>query len=54
MPHYRFTLESESEIQLVNVNDSQGLVHARQVVRKHFPFKDWRIINIAQQERRFD
>lgn len=51
MPHYRFTLESESEIHFVNVNDSKGLVHARRIVRKHFPFDDWRIINIAEQTR---
>ena len=51
MPHYRVTLESESELQYVNVNDCEGISHARQIVRKHFPFKEWRIINIAEQPR---
>ena len=51
MPHYRITLESESKIQLVNVNDAKSLDHARQYVRNYFPFKEWRIINIAEQAR---
>jgi len=54
MPHYRFILESEDKIQKINVNDVKNLQHARKFVRQYFPFEQWRIINIAEQGRRFD
>ena len=43
MPHYRVTLESESELQYVNVNDCEGLSHARQDRAEALgEFKEWR------------
>ena len=51
MPHYRFTLESKDNIQYVNINSVEGVAHAVTLVRKHFPFEEWRIINIAEQTR---
>ena len=54
MPHYRFVLESEDGIQNINVNDAKSFEHALKFVRNYFPFKQWRIINVAEQDRRFD
>ena len=46
--HYQFTIESEEGLQLVKVDHAKGLEQACKVLRKLFPFKEWRIVNIAE------
>ena len=46
--HYQFTIEEKDRIRLVKVDDAKSLEHAFKVLRKHFPFDQWRIVNIAE------
>lgn len=49
MPNYRFLLESEERMQLVNVDRSKSIEHATRKMREHFGFTQWRIVNIAEK-----
>ena len=45
---YSFLLEGESGIQSVKVREVDSIQHALLIVRKKYPFADWRIINVAE------
>ena len=49
MPNYRFVLESEERLQMVNVDGSKSIEHATRKMREHFDFAKWRIVNIAEK-----
>ena len=46
--HYQFTVESKDRMRLVKIDHAKGLEHACAVLREHFPFERWRIVNIAE------
>lgn len=44
---YTVVIESEDQILTVHIDQVCGLAHARDVLRKKYPFNQWRIVNIA-------
>ena len=52
MPNYRFLLESEERLQIVNVDGSKSIETATRHLREHFDFAQWRIVNIAEKARK--
>ena len=52
MPHYRFLLESQERLQTVNVDCSKSIEYATRKMREHFPYEEWRIVNIAEKAQR--
>ena len=47
MAAFTFTIESRDSIQSVKVRKTDGLRHARMILRKKYSFDEWRIVNIA-------
>ena len=44
---YEVTIESENDLKSVSISKVSGLDHARLILRQKYPFKEWRIVNIA-------
>ena len=45
---YRIIVESADELRTVNIRMCTGIDHARLILRQKYPFKDWRIVNMAE------
>ena len=48
MPNYKILLESEEYVQLTKVDGAKSVEKAIRAIRMHYPFKRWRIVNIAE------
>ena len=49
MPNYRFLLESKERLQIVNIDGSKSIETATRIMRRHFEYEEWRIVNIAEK-----
>ena len=47
MPAFEILIESESGSKTIKVTEVDGPRHALQVLREKYPFRCWRVINMA-------
>ena len=45
---YRFLVETADDFRAITISRATGIDHARMILRQKYPFKDWRIVNIAE------
>ena len=45
---YKFVIEAAHDFRTITIKNVTGIDHARLIVRQKYPFKDWRIVNIAE------
>ena len=48
MPNYKILLESNECVQLIKIDGAKSVERAIRATRKHYPFTQWRIVNIAE------
>ena len=46
--HYRILIETVHDFRAITISRATGIDHARLILRQKYPFKDWRIVNIAE------
>ena len=45
---YRILIETVDDFRAITIGKATGIDHAWLILRQKYPFKDWRIVNIAE------